>query len=68
MRDSMQHGLGMPTEAWEGTVAASLLPRALFTPVSINKCVLTFLKHPAFGSWLVDKEGRVLRPREIGVL
>lgn len=50
MRDSVQHRQGMPTEAWDGTVAASLLPGALFTHVSVNKCVLTFLKHPAFGS------------------
>lgn len=50
MRDRVQHGLGMPTEAWERTVAASLLPRALFTHVSVNKCVLAFIKYPAFGS------------------
>lgn len=68
MRNSVQHGLGMPTDAWEETVAASLLSRALFAHVSVNKCVLTFLKHPAFGSSLVDKEGCVLHPREFDVL
>lgn len=45
-------GLGMPTEAREGTVTASLLPGALFPHLFVNKHALAFLKCPAFGSWL----------------
>lgn len=45
-------GLGMPTEAWEGTVTASLLPGALLPSLFVNKYTLAFLRCPVFGSWL----------------